>query len=131
MLIIAALSASVLGFLYVKLAFIVIGLRRTNRISLGDGGRDDLNQAVRAHANLGEYAPIGLVLIAILELNHANTWLVALLALIFVSGRLLHPIGMINNKISWGPRVKGMQLTLTGILGLCIANLFLLAASFF
>lgn len=123
-LIITALSASVLGLLNIKLAFDVIKLRRKHGVSLGDGDHKDLNHAIRAHANLIEYAPMALILIGCLELNRAPAWLVAVLAFVFVIGRILHSIGMKKDDIPWSPRVKGMQLTLAAIAFLCLSNLF-------
>jgi len=123
MLIITSISACVLGLLFVKLSFDVIGFRRTHGVGLGSGGHEDLDRAIRAHSNFSEYAPIALILIACLELNQAPIWLVASLALIVVVGRIIHPIGMKSASISWSPRVRGMQLTLLGIMALCIINL--------
>jgi len=47
MLKITAIYAAILTFIYVKLTLNVINLRRENQVSLGDGGREDLQQAIR------------------------------------------------------------------------------------
>ncbi len=121
MLYITGLSASILGVLAVMLSLKVVGLRRSNKISLGDGNNPDLEKAVRAHANLLEYAPIGLLLLGCAELNGVTRWLLAILALAFVAGRLLHPAGL-NKPDNMKARVLGMQLTLVSILALAATN---------
>lgn len=123
MLIVTAIAASVLGLLYVRLSLNVIGFRRKHGVSVGDGGHEDLLRAIRSHANLAEYAPIALLLVACLELNQAPVWITSILAASFVVGRLLHPIGMKSSDSPLQPRLRGMQLTLLSLLALSIANL--------
>lgn len=123
MLIVTAIAASVLGLLYVRLSLNVIGFRRKHGVSVGDGGREDLLRAIRSQANLAEYAPIALLLVACLELNQAPVWITSILSALFVVGRLLHPIGMKSTDSPLQPRVRGMQLTLLSLLALGIANL--------
>ena len=55
---ITAFYASLLGICYLYLSFLVIGVRRKNQISLGDGGNEDLKRLSRAHGNFSEYVPI-------------------------------------------------------------------------
>jgi len=123
MLIVTAIAASVLGLLHVQLSLNVIGFRRQHGVSVGDGGHEDLLRAIRSQANLAEYAPIALLLVACLELNQTPTWLTSILAASFVVGRLLHPIGMKRADSPRQPRLRGMQLTLLSLLALGIANL--------
>lgn len=123
MLIVTTISASILAYLYVKLSMNVIGFRRKHGVSLGDGGKKDLLRSIRAHANLAEYAPIGLILVACLEHNGAPIWIPAILAATFVFGRILHPLGMKDPTSSLQPRLRGMQLTILSIIALAIANI--------
>jgi len=131
MLIVTAIAASVLGLLYVRLSLNVIGFRRKHGVSVGDGGHEDLLRAIRSQANLAEYAPIALILLACLELNQAPMWLTSVLAAAFVAGRLLHPLGMSNADHPLQPRLRGMQLTLIGMLAIVIANLGVVAMRIF
>ncbi len=128
---VTAIAASILGFLYVKLSLNVISYRRKRGVSVGDGGQDDLLRAIRTQANLAEYAPIALILLACLELNHAPWWVTSLLAAAFVIGRLLHPIGMKSSASALQPRVRGMQLTLLALIALGVANLVLVGLHIF
>jgi len=123
MLLVTAIAASVLGFLYVKLSWNVIGFRRKYKVSVGDGGEEELLRAIRIQANLVEYTPIALILLACLELNKAPWWVVALLAIVFVTGRFLHPMGMKDATSSFKPRVRGMQLTIVSIVALGVGNI--------
>ncbi len=125
MLDVTAVAASVLGLWLVALSANVIRLRRQLDVGLGDGGHDELYRAIRAHANFVEYAPMGLLLLACLELNHAPSWLTLVCALSFVTGRLLHPIGIRHAQSPWQCRVFGMVLTLTALVVMAVAGLFL------
>jgi len=132
MLFITAISASVLALLYIQLAFKVIGYRRRFKVSIGDGGEDLLKNSIRAHGNLAEYAPIGLLLIACLELNGSPWWLTLVLATLFCLGRLIHPVGMINPTPGLALRVRGMQLTLLSLIALALSNIaMVIRAGFF
>lgn len=131
MLIVTTISASILGLLLVKLSLNVIGFRQKHEISIGDGENEDLRRAMRIQANLCEYAPIGLILLACLELNHAPIWLTAILAAAFVTGRLMHPVGMKSPSAPWQYRVRGMKLTILALIALAVCNLILLAFNFF
>jgi len=125
MLPITAIAASLLGFLYFKLSWNVIGFRRKYKVSVGDGGEENLLRAIRIQANLVEYAPIALILLACLELNNAPWYLVALFAIVFVAGRILHPMGMKEATSPFKPRVRGMQLTLVSIVAMSVANILM------
>ncbi len=121
MLIITALAASILSVLYVMLSLNIVSIRRAEKISIGDEGNAQLSRAIRAQGNLVEYAPIALILMACLEVNGSPRLMLAPLALAFVAGRLLHPIG-IKKPDEMGMRVLGMQLTLVSILALAALN---------
>ena len=129
MLVVTPCLAAALAVQQIRLAFGVIGLRRSKRVSLGDGGDESLARATRAFGNLAEWAPIMLVLLGALELNGAPTGLVAALALPFLVGRTLHPMGLLGREGASRGRVLGMHLTIWPLAGAALANpLWLLAA---
>ena len=71
MLLITAFFSSILALIFYKLSINVIRLRRKYKVSLGSSKKHkDLEQAIRAHGNLSEFLPIGLILLACLEINH-------------------------------------------------------------
>jgi uncharacterized membrane protein YecN with MAPEG domain len=123
MLLITAIIASVLTIIFIQLSFAVIGLRRKNRVGLGNGGHEDLERAIRAQGNFAEYAPFGIILIACLELNGAPWWLVVLPGLTLILGRLIHAKGMQAPPPDFSQRVLGMKLTFTTLIVLVVLNL--------
>ncbi len=120
----ALLYVCICALMIVRLSLNVIGLRRQHKVSLGDGGHEDLQRAIRAHANAIEYMPIGLLLLLGLEFNQAPLWLVHILGVAFVAGRVLHAFAMPTMVMP--RRVLGMQITIFTLLGLVAANLIFL-----
>ena len=102
----------------------VIKYRRSESVSLGDAGNEKLQRAMRGQANLSEYAPMGLLLILLAELQNANGIALMILAALFVVGRLLHgyAFGIVEKSI-FG-RYWGMMATFIGIAGLAVLNIF-------
>ena len=126
MLKITAIYAAILTFVYVKLTLNVISLRRENEVSLGDGGRDDLQQAIRSHGNFAEYVPLGLILLACLEANRIHWTIVLLLGGLFTAGRLYYAKAFLEITPNMELRVKGMKLTLWGLQALAATNVIAL-----
>ena len=101
----------------------VVARRFRGKISMGDGGSEDLAVAIRVHGNASEYVPpmlVGLLTLAFLD---APIWGLHALGISFTLGRLLHALGM-----SGGPliaRQLGMMLTwlAMGIVSLAILYL--------
>jgi uncharacterized membrane protein YecN with MAPEG domain len=123
MLLVTSIIASILTIIFVKLSFAVIGLRRKNQIGLGSGGHDDLERAIRAQGNFAEYVPIGVILIACLELNGAPWWLVAIPGITLMIGRLIHAVGIKTPPPDFSRRVLGMRFTFYTLITLVVLNL--------
>lgn len=123
MLIVTAIIASLLTMIFIKLSFAVIGLRRKNRVGLGSGGHDDLERAIRAQGNFVEYVPLGMILIACLELNGASWWLVLILGIMLIIGRLIHAVGINEPPPHFSKRVIGMKFTFYTLSALVVLNL--------
>ena len=123
MLVITAIIASILTLIFVKLSFAVIGLRRKNQIGLGSGGHDDLERAIRAQGNFAEYVPLGIILIACLELNGAPWWLVVIPGITLIVGRVIHAKGIRVPPPDFSKRVLGMKFTFITLISLVILNL--------
>ena len=122
MLLMTSIIAAILTIIFVKLSFAVIGLRRKNKVGLGSGGYDDLERAIRAQGNFAEYVPIGLILIACLELNDAPWWLVILPGIALIIGRLIHAKGINEPPPNFSSRVLGMKFTFGTLITLAILN---------
>jgi uncharacterized protein len=87
--------AAILGLLAALLTINVILNRVRAHVDAGDGGVARLGQAIRAHANFVEQAPIALIVIALAEVAGARTVVihglgVALLASRFASAYALN-----------------------------------------
>lgn len=93
-------------------------------MSVGDGGNEALQLAIRAHANAVEYIPIALALLFMLEFNGAPKLLVHILGVTLLIGRVLHAMGLPANDLK--KRVLGMQITLYLIIGLAVLNILFL-----
>ena len=126
MLKLTAIYAAILTFVYVKLTLNVINLRRQNEVSLGDGGREDLQQAIRSHGNFAEYVPLGLILLGCLEANHIHWTIVLLLGGVFTTGRLFYAKAFLEATPNMDLRVKGMKFTLWGLQALAATNVIAL-----
>lgn len=72
----------------------VSALRRQFKVSVGDGGNEALLRRMRAQANYIEHAPFFLILLALLELAGANSWLLWSAGIAFVLARIAHGYGM-------------------------------------
>ncbi len=112
---VTALYAALLALLLVYLSARVIVRRRAMRIGMGDGDDPLLARWVRAQANLAEYAPLGLLLILILEQGGWSPWLLHILGLLLVAGRWSHAFAFTFVEPRPMARVLGMVLTLTSI----------------
>jgi len=124
MLLITAFFSSILALIFYKLSINVIRLRRKYKISLGSSKKHkDLDQAIRAHGNLSEFLPIGLILLACLEVNHLPKIVVFMCGLFFLIGRYLHASSFLKEEIDSSNRVLGMKITHWSIILMAILNI--------
>ncbi len=122
MLLITSIIAAVLTIIFIKLSFAVIGLRRKNKVGLGNGSNEDLERAIRAQGNFAEYVPFGIILIACLELNGAPWWLVVIPGITLIIGRLIHAKGINTPPPDFSKRVLGMKFTFYTLITLVVLN---------
>ena len=109
--VITALAAACLMMMQMATAIAVVRLRRSLRISIGDGGHSHVGKAIRRHGNLAENAPLFLILFALLEMGGTLRWIMVVLAGGFVLGRILHIIAFSRPGSGGNVRVAGMLLT--------------------
>ena len=92
--IIAAVAGAVLIILQ-ALLMILVGIHRIrNRINLGTGDDPALERKIRRHGNLAENAALFIVVLALAEMTVVPNDIVAIIALIFIAGRILHAIAL-------------------------------------
>ena len=112
---ITALFAGLLAPLYILLVLRVIGMRRSARVSLGDGGDKDLARRMRVHANFAENVPYALVLMGLAESLRASSTSLYAAGACLLAGRLLHAYGVSQSDETLTIRIIAMILTVSTI----------------
>ncbi len=107
----AALYGALLGLLAVALTARVIVLRVRTGVQAGDGGHAPLAQAIRAHANFAEQAPLALLLLVIAETVGTPAVLVHALGSVLVLARLASAWGLSHSLGPTMPRQAGAGAT--------------------
>ena len=120
---ITPIYAGLIGLLFIWLSIRVIGTRRSAKVSVGDGENRELVKRMRTQANCAEYAPIALILLAMAELQGAPGWVMHLLGLALLAGRLAHAIGFGRTPQIIPLRKIGMMLTFAVIAIAALANI--------
>jgi len=115
--------AALLGLIFFFLSLRTSLVRQRTKVSLGDGGDDGLQLAIRAHGNFIEYVPISLLLLLFLEMRTVSIYVVIVLGSMLLIGRCLHAIGISRASPDFRLRKFGAILTL---LVLLIGSLWLL-----
>lgn len=103
----------------------VIGHRRREKITLGDGGFPPLIRAIRAHANATEIAPIALIGLIAMAMANAPVWAIHVGGLSLTLGRALHAYGLSRVEGASFGRMVGMILSLTALLWIGVACIWL------
>jgi uncharacterized membrane protein YecN with MAPEG domain len=89
-LFVTPLYAGLLALWFLLLSLRVVLHRRRAKVSLGDGGDTLLARAIRGHANFAEYVPLALLMMAMLELVRTSIYVLHVLGILLLVGRLLH-----------------------------------------
>lgn len=108
---VTGLYAAILTMIYVAKAFYVIAFRIKNKVSIGDGGHEEMARRMRVHGNLAEYLPLFLLLLLMLEAQSTDVMVLHALGAAFVFGRLVYPVAILE-KGPWWLRSIGMFITL-------------------
>lgn len=115
--------ASILTFILIYLSLSVVKLRMKHKVSLGDGGHEDLHRAIRAHGNFVETALWGIFMLFLLEYQDANVFVLHGLGVLLVAGRVLHLQAIKSSNLTL--RKGGMVATLTVFAVAALYNLYL------
>lgn len=117
---VSMLTAAILAIGLVALSVPISLRRRSSGISLGLGEDAHLTRLVRAHGNFIEYAPMGLIVLGLMEMVRGAGGMVCAVAALLVAGRVLHAWGLLAGWLP--PRALGTLLTMaaliTGAVGL-------------
>ncbi len=116
------LYSSLTGLLIFALSANVTRLRARYDVAHGHGDNDEIRNAIRAHGNLIEYAPIVLFLLFLVEASgQGDRTFLHVVGGSFVLGRVLHAAGMLYNKDIG--RIPGSLITLLTLGGLSVYGL--------
>jgi uncharacterized membrane protein YecN with MAPEG domain len=97
-----ALYAGILGLLGALLTINVIVNRARSRVDAGDGGVAALAQALRAHGNFIEQAPIALIVIAFAEAAGSRALVVNILGAVLLAARFASAYAL-NGSLGQSP----------------------------
>jgi uncharacterized membrane protein YecN with MAPEG domain len=120
-----ALYAAILGLLAAALTLNVILNRVRSGVESGDGGVPTLMQAMRAHGNFIEQAPIALILIASAEAAGARPLVVNTLGVALLIARFASAVAL-NRTIRQSP-LRQFSGGLSGLLLIVSSATILLA----
>jgi len=122
---ITAFYAGVIGLLLLALSYNVVRNRIRAQVSLGTGEDRGLEKAVRAQGNLTEYAPLILLLMALVEAGGASPWLIHGCGGLLVVSRVLHATGITGRRsVSQGRKI-GIAGTWLALLAISVAAIAL------
>ncbi|MEP5154869.1 MAPEG family protein [Planktotalea sp.] len=124
MLAVTSIYAALITGIFLWLSLRVIQYRLGKRVSIGDEGHSKLQRRARAQANCAEYAPLGLLLMALLEIQGVPVLAMHVLGLMLLIGRALHAYGFSASPEIMQARRAGMILTLFMLTFSAIALLF-------
>ena len=106
---VTGLYSALFAIIQYGLTLHVVKRRVAAKISLGDGGDEELIRRMRAHCNFVETVPILLILMLIAELSGAPYWAVHAVGVCMFIGRVMHFYAIKNE--SFRIRAPSMYLT--------------------
>jgi len=123
MLIVTSLFCAVLTFIFMRLSFQVVSIRKHTQLWLRPDGNEALERAIRAQTSFITYVPIGVVMVACLELNGAPWYLLVFMAMFLVIGRVLYIAGVTDPNCTEKKRNLGIAFTFAALLCLGVLNI--------
>ena len=123
MISVSPLYAGLVALLFFWLSVRVIFGRFLHRVSVGDGGEKDMVKRMRNQANCAEYAPPGIILLVLAELQGLPVWALHSAGIAFLLGRVVHAYGFGVTPQIILLRRTGMILTFATIVVLALVNI--------
>ncbi len=111
-----SLYAGLNGLILLALAMNCGRVRQAEKVFMGDGGNPRMIRAMRGQANWVEFAPMGLLMLALTAFAGAPVWVVHLLGITLTLGRALHAWHFIQADAPGWQRGGGAGLTALMIL---------------
>ena len=120
----AALVTAVGGLLAVLLTVRVIMHRVRTAVNAGDGGDPQLAQAIRAHANFVEHAPLALLLLLVSERLGTPALAIAIMGAVLLVARAANAWGLSHSLGPSMARQAGAGLSLLTVTALSLSILY-------
>ena len=120
----AALVTALCGLLAVFLTVRVIMHRVRTAVNAGDGGDAQLAQAIRAHANFVEHAPLALLLLLVSERLGTPALAIAIMGAVLLVARAANAWGLSHSLGPSMARQAGAALTLLTVTALSLSILY-------
>lgn len=117
MLSITPIYLAIAIFIYSVLAFAVVGNRRSQKVSIGDGGYSELARRIRSHGNFSEYVPLAIIALGAAEVTGASPQVLHLCGASLIVGRCLHAFYFLVSPNMMKIRVAGMMFTFLAMWG--------------
>ena len=96
---VTSVSAAIAALMLIALS-VPVSLRRAKVKALsGDAGDATLQRLIRAQGNFTEYAPMGLILLALVEVGVTPAVTLWTIGILLIAGRGLHALGMIRGSM--------------------------------
>jgi uncharacterized membrane protein YecN with MAPEG domain len=97
---VTSVTAAIAALMLIALS-VPVSLRRAKVKALsGDAGDVTLQRLIRAQGNFTEYTPIGLILLALVEVGVTPVGLLWTIGMLLVIGRGLHALGMLRGSLT-------------------------------
>ena len=109
----ALLYVGICGLFLIVLSVHVSRLRQHHRVLLGTKGNPEMERAQRAQANFVEYAPLFLLALAGLAYANESAYVIHILAVLFLLGRVIHAWAMLQADTSVHHKGRVVSMTLT------------------
>ncbi len=121
---ISLLIAALHVLLYLALSLRVVLHRKAGNVGIGSGGDDALMRKIRVHGNFGEYVPLALLMLALLELAAVATPLLWSFGIALLLARVLHAIGLGGSAGYSVGRFSGALLTFATLLAMAVVGIW-------
>lgn len=126
-----SLYAGLLGLIHIWLLAHVGMMRGRQKISIGDGGDKLMIRAMRGQSNFVENVPLTLVYLTLMALLGTPVWVLHILGVILVFGRILHALHFCADDAPAWQRAGGFSasflvlvISALGLIGHGLLNVF-------
>ncbi len=120
----STLYLSLLSALALMLAILVVRIRGSEKIGLGDGGDKQMMRQIRVHANLLENLIPFALLYMLAEIQNMPGLFLHLVGIAFIIARLMHASGLSKSSGATKGRYYGTVVSWIVILCLIAVNLY-------